>query len=515
MKLYPVKTIVTIALLMFSFDAFGKFAALPLTDSVAIDGITWKFSEKVPVGRFVNGDYYVVGNVTITTISPKPENGRNGSVVNIPLNSSSSGFDDRVLEGRFNEAIRVYPPIGLKPGDALLSSISVDSMNAVPGWLRPEERAISPVKTVSVLTCLKEQVAADAFRPSYVDRKQKIYYADSLCWDALPSLPKVAKMVDIKEFAEHFRRPWLEICFFNFDAAVAYQPQYGRENGRASGMAVLLLMCDFSRDEKKPLMVNFIQYGIDLWGMVDGGFPGWPAYGGHGSGRKLPIVFAGRMLGDDKMASPTITYPNALFGEDMQTMYGKCWTGAGVVYAGHKGVIDGKAVGTKPGWGPYEEKSPLQWADSNKVGEDYRRCCTSIAWVAEALGARLMKLQQSWNHDAFFDYVDRWMNEDDSTAVAEILRVRGWDYSKEYLRQGQCWDQFVEDMWIVYRKNIDSIEVQHRSLKPATLKKKEFHTEYFTLTGRKIAVHHLTPSGVVIWNGDGGIRRVAVMSPKK
>jgi hypothetical protein len=38
---------------------------LPLRDSISIDGVTWKFSTAVPVGRFVNGDYYVVGEVTV------------------------------------------------------------------------------------------------------------------------------------------------------------------------------------------------------------------------------------------------------------------------------------------------------------------------------------------------------------------------------------------------------------------------------------------------------------------
>ena len=40
--------------------------------SISKDGITWTFSQAVPVGQFVNGDYYVVGPVTITAIDPAP-----------------------------------------------------------------------------------------------------------------------------------------------------------------------------------------------------------------------------------------------------------------------------------------------------------------------------------------------------------------------------------------------------------------------------------------------------------
>jgi len=54
-------------------------------------------------------------------------------------------------------------------------------------------------------------------------------------------------------------------------------------------------------------------------------------------------------------------------------------------------------------------------------GEDYRRCCTSVAWVGQALAIRLLQAENYWNHDAFFDYVDRWMYEDDSKAVQTIL----------------------------------------------------------------------------------------------
>ena len=42
-----------------------------------------------------------------------------------------------------------------------------------------------------------------------------------------------------------------------------------------------------------------------------------------------------------------------------------------------------------------------------------------------------------WNHPAFFDYVDRWMTEDDTQAVAEIKAQTGYDYSADWERQGQ------------------------------------------------------------------------------
>jgi hypothetical protein len=339
----------------------------------------------------------------------------------------------------------------MQPGNALMSSISVDSLGVLKAWLMEGDDAISPVKTVSALTCVAAPVPTDAFRPSYCDRThQKFHCADSLRRDLLPRLAKVSGIPDINTWAGHFRRPWLDVCFFGFDAAVEYQPHYAREIGRATGIAALLLECDFTLAEKESLLIYFVQYGIDLWGIAQAGYPGWPAHGGHGSGRKLPIIFAGIMLGDTAMANPNASMPNLRFGEDMQTAYGPCWSSPlNVVYAGHQGVWNGQTVNTSLGWGPYEHLPPSQWYDN--MNESYRRCCTSIAWVGQAMAIRILKVQDKWNHPAFFDYIDRWMNEDDSISVATILAQRGWDYSAHYGRQKQCWDSFVENLYAKYR----------------------------------------------------------------
>ena len=430
--------------------------------SVTKDGITWTFKEKVPVGRFVNGDFYVVGPVAIVDINPLPtkENGRHGSVLNLPGNKNDiSPFDSRTVSGRYKSEYRIYPPFDMKSGDTLISSISINRKGDYQPWLREgnNETPDSFVRSVSVLTCLKEQVPADSFRPAYVDRTQRIYHAGDLRRSLLPNLAKVANLPDINTMAAHYRRPWLETCFYGFDAAVEYQAAYGRETGRAIGMATLLLMLDYTAAEKEALLINGIQHGIDLWGIAHAGHPGWIAHGGHGSGRKWPIIFAGLMLGDTQMQKPSQTYPNLKFGEDMHTAYANCWTGAKAVYTGHMGLWNGQPVSKLPHWGPYEHIHPSLWqstynnADRYHIGEDYRRCCTSIAWVGQALAARIMHAEDLWNHKPFFEYVDRWMTEDDTVHVAVIKEATGRDYSAGWQRQGQAWDKFINNMWATYR----------------------------------------------------------------
>ena len=77
----------------------------------------------------------------------------------------------------------------------------------------------------------------------------------------------------------------------------------------ADSYASLLLMLNFPADQKVNLTNYFVQYGIDLYGCLQAGY-GWPAFGGHRSGRKLPIVFAGILLNDDAMKNVSTRFPN-------------------------------------------------------------------------------------------------------------------------------------------------------------------------------------------------------------
>jgi hypothetical protein len=447
--------------------------------SVTKDGVTWTFSQSVPVGQFVNGDYYVVGPVTITSIVPQPTTAKpykNGSVVDLPTANGKSGFDSRLNDGTdeswwFDASLRKYPPITLNPGDSIVSSISLAKIHSLPEVMRATDESASPVRTMSVLTVLSAAPSADAFRPSYCDRSQTIYHAGSIQRNLLPSLvpPNPADTPPLSQFEYWYRRPWIDTNPFLFDAPAQYMPSYGQHVAFADSYAGLLLMLNFPAQQKVKLTNYLVQYGIDLYGCLQAGLS-WPALGGHHSGRKFPIIFAGIMLNDAGMKSVATNFPTA-FGEDMQTVYidkipgnyKQAWQGATVIYGGHYGVKpDGTPI--SPGlYGPYEQLQPTDWPLLNgdeQIGEAYRRCCTSVAWVGEALAIRLLNGLSVWNYPDFFDYVDRWMTEDDTQAVQEIKQQTGFDYSADWERQRQTryWLQgefpqytFIDDMWQAYR----------------------------------------------------------------
>jgi hypothetical protein len=64
-----------------------------------------------------------------------------------------------------------------------------------------------------------------------------------------------------------------------------------------------------------------------------------------------------------------------------------------------------------------------------------------------------MNAEPCWNHDAFFSYVDRWMDpEGDDDYVNYIYTATGGecDYRGGWARHGQAWDSIVNAMWEAY-----------------------------------------------------------------
>jgi len=498
--------------------AAPKPADLALKECVSQYGITWTFAEPARVGQFITGDWYVVGPVTVKMIDPKPligkevEDGtgwtqgetkndkgetvkavvdidarereefgganprlkdperealkanprycRNGSVLNVPPELRKSGFDSRVRHGIYAVELTARLPIEMKPGDALVSTISKKNMR--------RGKHYTTTAAVAILTCLAEPAPADAFRPGYTDPEKTVYLARTLKRELLPTLERPEKdTADIAKLVPIFNRPWLEYNLFHEDHAPYQMGGYGQGLARRGGDTALALCLDFKPEEKEPLLVGYVQFGIDLWGMLKAGYSGWEAWGGWNSGHKHPIILAGVLLGDAKMASPSKTYPKASFQEDEQTGYGRTWLGAPVVFQGHSGVNAATGEGRVRGrsdWGPYEHKPPSEWHDKNWQSEGYRRCCTSRAWIGTAMAARLMKLEPYWDHDAFFDYVDRWMTEDETEAL-KVMAGLGHK-QPDWAHEGQVEIKFHEAMWKKYRKTVQPAPDAWRKKKP-------------------------------------------------
>jgi len=428
-----------------------------LRSEVSQYGITWTFDKPYRVGHFVNGDWWVIGPVKVVSVNPAPgpapegestvteanqfgdtalqddNSMRNGSAVILRAGNRGQGYDSRVRNYQPDMSLRF--PYTLETDRSLVSTISHPSseLPAKPFFRGSGRSTWAVLKTAAVLTCLAEEPPADAFRPCYAGTEKRIYRASDLRRDLLLNLAPVEGTPNYEQYARYFQRVWLDDQS-TWLASRTYPsengPDYGREHARLGSIGSLMLLLDAPMEQKEPLLIGFVQLGIDLYGMSQIGGT-WPGEGGIWNGRKWPIIFAGIMLGDETMQS--IPGP-VIFTEDQQTYYGEGFYGQTVLW--QMGVHHGKAA-------PYEERDPATWDMMDKRSEGYRKCCTSNCWVGEALAARLMRAMAVWNHDAFFDYVDRWMSDED----ARLARERGVKDPP----QGRAWDAFVNNMWEAYR----------------------------------------------------------------
>jgi hypothetical protein len=391
-------------------------------------GIRWQFAAPCTVGAFVNGDPWVIGPVQIVAITPGcvEQDGRvlHGSMIDPDPSQMLQGYDSAMFgdekRERYDAArnvalgISAGKPLRLEPGQSL---VSVQSLLGKPAKEPPN------LQTAAVLTCLAKAPAPDAFRPPYVRGDKTVRHrAAGLDFAVLPRLRAPIDVPPIAEVAQGFERLWLD-HFPEWPVRYSHprdnMPDYGRDRTALVGSGALQLLLDLPSEQKRELYVRMVQIGIDLHGALRSGCR-WQGIGGHGSGRKFPILLAGLALHDEQMLGIGAEFVSkrgdggkgAWFAEDGQTFYVRA-TGNDVWNEGH-GNYDRSHDGL-PEWGFSHTDSPER-DDSRWDGNDYRRCCTANGWVGQALAARVLGLQQAWNHPAFFDYVDRYMQVEHSEA---------------------------------------------------------------------------------------------------
>lgn len=440
--------------------------------------ISWKFDADYSYGNYANGDFYVVDpgtGVSIIEISPGSQkyNGYDvhGSEKNPVAGVSKQGYDSQL--GRYDETINaglnvsLDHPLMLSAKDCIISSIS-----NTPPETHTYGGQETVMKTCAILTVVGSAPPTGTFRPSYCDRDHStLYNIGDLDYTLLAKLTPVSGEPSIKDVEAMFERLWLD----NFPgwASIYYKPlhmpNYGREIASELGLGAVMLHIDLPDSEKETLLIRLVQIGIDLYGvLVNGGKDNWGGDGGHGKGRKWPILFSGLMLGDTDMqnigqksgdylyggsygpGNPPPDYYH--FGEDDQTFYvaaedvsvtnSSSWNPderSGTAYPYTSAMIG------MPEWGirhqDYPEMSDSAWYAI------YRRCCNAMAWQGQLLSCVIMGAKPLWNHNALFDYMDRYMaitnGEPDPFGFSVQGVEAGW-------RSNNTW---LETMWDMYRKD--------------------------------------------------------------
>jgi hypothetical protein len=474
-------------------------------------GITWTFAEPVRAGQFINGDWWVIpaagqAQVRVAGVDPAPaldaasaaDSRRHGSMIN-PRPGGTQGYDGRA--NGYSAAVSASFPLDLPINSSLVSTRS-----------RPERDAFNPPGTglfrntqsrgfladAAVLTCLAEAPAADAFRPPYCGQDKPILRASALDLSRLPALASVPGTPRLADYEAAFGRVWLEHLTGWPGQSIRpnnHMPSYGRDIARHIGDGALLL-CLGDIGDRTKLAHGMVQMGIDFHGIAAAG-GGWPADGGHGHGRKLPIVLAGFLLHDPAGAGAANDHAREMLHVGRRPRHGQAgpWRfqedenfftiteadtrrslevmgcaglarsatadDIGVSHPARYATLVGNTVQITAGPGQGQRRTIIR-TDIGRTGGDgilavdrpwdmapvagqsryqvmgYQAHHVGLAewgirhaqsperdnpsWAAEyrdlvgysstgfTLAARLIGLQDAWNHDPLFAYMDRYMN---------------------------------------------------------------------------------------------------------
>jgi hypothetical protein len=381
----------------------GKWDDLPKTDVIEQWGITWTFAEPVPYGQFANGDTWVIGPVTVESVTPDFDGAHHGLEVN-PSDITFQGFDARVAD--FDASRVPALPYAAQPGESLVKAISLEPLDAAD--CRP------CLRTAGVLTVLAEpppDLGATVFRPPYFGAAKPLFSTSALRRDLLPAYAPPPSAPALADVLARFQRVHLDHkqgwtgAFLHPTENMA---EYGSSVSIESAEGALRLLLDDAPDAKEPLLVAYVQLGIDLFAMLAGGQT-WPANGGHGEGRKLPIAFAAALLDDDELRAAVSGVGGDAFGEN-GGMYVSDVTGD-VLWGQGQGGEEAYWTNVVFDTGSRTLADPYRRIDGGtRPGDGYQFCCTSMPYKANATAAYLMpEILAMWGDDAFFQYVERWV----------------------------------------------------------------------------------------------------------
>lgn len=288
-------------------------------------GITLTWLEDVPLGQFLNGDYYVVAPSGITITEKLPASiisgtrRMHGMMLNPTAgNSVSQGFDS--LCARFSDSLNAARPASadMSPANPCVVPTNT-SVVAVTSLTSPDSGDNPKLQDGIVFTVLASAPAANSFSPPYCGTDKTIpgTLAD-LDLSAFGSLAPVSSTPSAATLETYMPRRRFEVQT-NWDGRkmhpVNNQPDYGKDMAAQTGPMGLFLHLSYTFEEKQGVLIQLVQYGIDVYGAaVSGGV--WGADGGHNMGRKMPLIVAGNALNSSAMLAYADKTLHNIFQED-------------------------------------------------------------------------------------------------------------------------------------------------------------------------------------------------------
>ncbi len=454
------------------------------TTSITQHGITWIFSKPVAYGKFATGDYYVIGPVTILSISPMANNnGRNGSQVNPHLNQPSQPLDQPFDSRAYYYSTKNLFTSGiLNVGDSLVSTISKDG-SEINNWAGGSLSSHAMLRTSAILTVLDSHPLSLSFRPTYINTTKTIHSVSSLNLSILNNLsldninlPNHNNFKTVEYYLRGLERPWTFLHGSDWTSRSLVpemnSEDYHEQAGRFLSEVSVLLNSDWSKldeTDKTQLIYRFVQLGIDYYGAVS-------AVGTETSYVwAWPIVFTGLLLNDPEIYNFWINNPDKRTQRGHEKLYyigdrnesiASLIVPKGTTWVGWKTASGRYPAFAKQNGEEYEHLHPSEWLcySPHCKSEVYRAQHDIYPLIGMTLASIIidknfnLDVNSMLAHDPIRDYCDRWMNlgfmtnkykNTERTYLEEMRIYQTFTiYNYQY---GSGGSSFVDDMWAAYR----------------------------------------------------------------
>jgi hypothetical protein len=269
------------------------------------NSITYVFDKAYVCGQFANGDWFVVperpdGAVVVTAIRPDYAGQMNGWDTNPDVRGQYyQSWDHRL--GQFREPPNL--PYAAPAGTSIIKVVSMTSGCA----------ATTCEQFGAVLTVLKSTPASPqtTFRPPASGTVKPLLLTSSSDPAALPSYPSTCCPSKINAGmalarSRGFRNNYSPDSVWGYYMIpadnVGYQRAWGGDMWLWDLEVLGYLMLDDPPSAKLPVLIAYVQQGIDIWGAYRNGGASWNrGGGGNGAGALTTYVFAAAMLNDPVM----------------------------------------------------------------------------------------------------------------------------------------------------------------------------------------------------------------------
>jgi hypothetical protein len=184
------------------FIAIASTANAATCTFISQYGITWTFDKAYECGQFANSDYWVVGPVTILSITPDFDGNHHGWQSN-PMPGYPQGFDSRA--STFDPKLVPSLPYNAKPGESIVKSISLQPLDKID--CRP---CLETAAVLTVVASTPPDNGTTVFRPPYVGTEKPLYSVNSLRTELLPTLQPVPNTPSLETIKNNFQRVQLD-----------------------------------------------------------------------------------------------------------------------------------------------------------------------------------------------------------------------------------------------------------------------------------------------------------------